>query len=78
MTDMGLSIPPFPMVPSNPWYGQHEDMHEQLSTTSHLFHQVQVQMTAMHMHDFPTYLGEVNSQVPLNVYGPHAMNECNL
>ncbi|KAF9509574.1 hypothetical protein BS47DRAFT_1365200 [Hydnum rufescens UP504] len=75
---MGHSIPPFPMIPSNPWYGWHADMCEQLSTTGHLFHQVQVQMTAVHMHDFPQYLGEVDSQAPLNVYGPHAMNERNL
>ncbi|KAF9511861.1 hypothetical protein BS47DRAFT_1394700 [Hydnum rufescens UP504] len=39
---------------------------------------VRVRMTAVHTHDFPQYLGEVDSQAPLNVYGPHAMNEHNL
>ncbi|KAF9518717.1 hypothetical protein BS47DRAFT_1358777 [Hydnum rufescens UP504] len=75
---MGHSIPPFPTIPSNLWYGRHADMCEQLSTTGCLFHQVQVRMTAVHTHNFPQYLGEVDSQAPLNVYGPHAMNERNL
>ncbi|KAF9516251.1 hypothetical protein BS47DRAFT_1360440 [Hydnum rufescens UP504] len=34
---MGHSIPPFPTIPSNPWYGRHADMREQLSTTGRLF-----------------------------------------
>ncbi|KAF9514012.1 hypothetical protein BS47DRAFT_1361981 [Hydnum rufescens UP504] len=38
---MGHSIPPFPTIPSNLWYGRHVDMREQLSTTGRLFHQVQ-------------------------------------
>ncbi|KAF9504967.1 hypothetical protein BS47DRAFT_1368416 [Hydnum rufescens UP504] len=75
---MSLPIPPFLTIPSNLWYGRHEDMREQLSMNGRLFHQVRVRMTAVHTHDFPLYLGEVNSQAPLNVYGPHAMNERNL
>jgi hypothetical protein len=78
MVDMGLSLPPFPMIPSNPWYGRHEDMHEQLRMKGCLFHQVQVHMTAVHTHNFPLYLGEANGYGPLNMYGPHAMNKCSL